>query len=255
MAQDARQGDGSPGARHVAPPLPRPPQAEAREELSKRLEGVARINLRPLASPLPMGFIGLAAATLLVSALNLGWIPATQGRIIAFGLLVFVVPLQGTASVFGTLTRDGVAATGMAILTGTWATVALTILTSPPGSTSKGLGVLLVLSAVAMLLVAVGASLGKLVPAVVLLGASLRFATAAVYQLSASHAWKVTTGWVGVVLGVLALYAAFGALLENLQGRTVLPMGRRRKGRQAVEGGLAEQLLDVVHEPGVRVQL
>ncbi|MFL5737942.1 MAG: hypothetical protein ACJ76P_11480 [Actinomycetota bacterium] len=156
---------------------------------------------------------------------------------------------------FGTLGRDGVAATGMAILTGTWATFGLTLLTSPPGSTSKALGVLLIVSAVSMLLVAFAASLGKLVPAAVLFGASLRFATAAVYQLTASHAWREITGWVGVALGALAIYAAFAALLEAMQGKTILPLGRRQKGRQAEEGGLTEQLIDITHEPGVRVQL
>ena len=50
----------------------------------------------------------------------------------AFALLAFVVPLQAAAAVFGTLARDGVAATGMAILTGTWGTFALVLLTSPP---------------------------------------------------------------------------------------------------------------------------
>ena len=60
---------------------------------------------------------------------------------------------------------------------------------------------------------------------------------------------------VGVVLFVFAVYAAFAALLENVEGRTVLPMGRRQKGRAAAEGGLTEQVIDVTHEPGVRAQL
>jgi uncharacterized protein len=231
------------------------PQAAAREELSHRLERMVRINVRPIASPLPYGFLGLAAATIVVAALNLQWIPATEGTVVAFALLAFVVPLQATASVFGTLGRDGVAATGMAVLSGTWATFGVTLLTSPPGSTSKALGVLLIVSAISMLLVAAAAALGKLVPAAVLFGASLRFATAAVYQLTASPAWRQITGWVGVALGALAIYAAFAALLEAMQGKTILPLGRRQKGRQAEVGGLTEQLIDITHKPGVRVQL
>jgi succinate-acetate transporter protein len=216
---------------------------------------MVRINVRPIASPLPYGFLGLAGATILVAALNLHWIPATQGSVVALALLVFVVPLQGVAAVFGTLGRDGVAATGMAVLTGTWATFGLTLLTSPPGSTSKALGVLLIVAAISMLLVSVAASLGKLVPAAVLFGASLRFATSAVYQLTGSTAWERITGWIGVALGALAIYAAFAALLEGMQGKTILPLGRHAKGREAAEGGLTEQLIDVTHEPGVRVQL
>lgn len=56
-----------------------------------------RVTLRPLATPLPLGF----------------------------------------------LARDPVAATGMGVPAGTWAVVGLTTLISPPGSTSRGLAVLL----------------------------------------------------------------------------------------------------------------
>jgi succinate-acetate transporter protein len=227
----------------------------AREELSGRLEQVTRVNLRPVASPLPMGFVALSVATIAVAALNLGWIPDSEGDTVALSLLVFVVPLQAVTAIFGMLARDGVAATGMAILTGTWATFGLTMLTSPPGSTSDGLGAVLVMSAISMFLVSIGASLGRLVAALVLFGASLRFATSAIYQLTGSTTWEDITGWVGVALGAVALYAAFAALLEGVQGRSVLPMGRRQKGRKAVEGGLTEQVVDVTHEPGVRAVL
>ncbi len=60
---------------------------------------------------------------------------------------------------------------------------------------------------------------------------------------------------IALALGALALLAALGALLEGVRGETVLPMGRRSRGRQAAEGGLAEQLVTLPHEPGVRVQL
>jgi uncharacterized protein len=170
-------------------------------------------------------------------------------------MIAFVFPLQGTASIFGFLSRDGVVATAMAVLAGTWLTVGLAMLTSPPGSTSDAVGVLLLVSAVAMLLPALGAAFSKLVPALVLTTASLRFATSGVYQLTSATTWERVTGWVGIVLGVFAVYAALAALLESVQKHTVLPMGRRGKGRQAVEGGLTEQLLDLTHEPGVRSQL
>jgi succinate-acetate transporter protein len=251
MAQDADQGVGAADARQLRPAT----QEAAREDLSRRLEQVTRITLRPIASPLPIGFIGLAAATLVVAALNLGWIPAHEGKVVAISLLAFTVPTQAVACVFGELARDGVGATGMAVLTGTWGAVGLTMLTSPQGSTSDALGVLLLVAGVSMLLVAVGAAMGKLVPAAVLTGASLRFLSAGVYHLTASTTWETITGVIGVALGALALYAAFGALLEGIAGKTVLPMGRRSRGRQALEGGLAEQVVDVVHEPGVRVQL
>jgi uncharacterized protein len=253
VADDADQGIGAADLGGVSAPAPA--QAAAREELARRLDRVIQVTLRPLAGPMPMGFIGLAAATVVLAALNLGWVATSEAHTVALVMIAFVFPLQGAASIFGMLARDGVFATAMAVLAGTWLTVGLATLTSPPGATSDALGVLLIVAAISMLLPAIGAALGKLVPAVVLLTAALRFATSGLYQLTASTVWERITGWVGIVLGVFAVYAALAALLENVQGRTVLPLGRRQKGRMAVEGGLAEQVVDVTHEPGVRAQL
>ena len=75
-------------------------------------EPSAQVVLRPIASPLALGFVGLAMGTTMLSALQLSWIPATQQRIVAIALLGFVAPLQGLASVFGFLGRDTVVATG-----------------------------------------------------------------------------------------------------------------------------------------------
>jgi hypothetical protein len=83
-----------------------------------------RVVLRPVATPLPLGFLALALATVVFSAVQLGWVPPDQGRIAGLTALAATVPLQLTAAVVGFLARDPVAATGMGVLTGTWATVA-----------------------------------------------------------------------------------------------------------------------------------
>jgi uncharacterized protein len=257
MAHDTYQGNGATGAdEHVMKEQVYPPhQLAAREALAERVEDVARITLRPIASPMPVGFIGLAGATFLVAALNLGWIATTEGHNVALALIAFVFPLQLGTSIFAMLARDGVGGTAMAVLAGMWLTTGLVMFTSPPGSTSDALGVLFLVAAVAMLWPAIGAAMGKVAIALVLFGAALRFATSGAYQLTGDHAWELTTGWIGVALGVLALYAALAALLEGVAKRTVLPMGRRGRGREAVEGGLTEQIVDLTHEPGVRSQL
>ena len=89
----------------------------AREELVSR----TRMTLRPIAGPLALGFFGLAAATFVMSGLQLGWVEPTEGKQVALCILAFTVPLQFTASLFGFLARDGVAATGMGLLSGIWA--------------------------------------------------------------------------------------------------------------------------------------
>ena len=167
--QFPREMLGGPGGRLHDRSLPGVPAEEAaRAELQRRLETMTRVVLRPLASPLPLGFLALAAATLLTSGLQLGWLAPDQQRPVALGLLAFVFPLQLLTSILGYLSRDGVAGTGMGILAGTWLTTGLLQLTSPPGATSDGLGLFLLVAGVAMLVPATGAALGKLVPAMVL---------------------------------------------------------------------------------------
>jgi succinate-acetate transporter protein len=73
----------------------------------------ARIVLRPIGNPLPLGLLALAAATLLVSGLQLGWLQPTEGSDVALILIAFVFPLQLLVAVFGYLGRDVVAGTGM----------------------------------------------------------------------------------------------------------------------------------------------
>ena len=65
-----------------------------------------RIVLRPLGNPLPLGLLALAAATLLVSGLQLGWLAPSDGRAVAPIRIAFVFALQLLASIFGFLCRD-----------------------------------------------------------------------------------------------------------------------------------------------------
>ncbi|MGY1771326.1 hypothetical protein [Blastococcus sp. SYSU D00813] len=213
-----------------------------------------RVVLRPLATPLPLGFLALALATTVFATVQLGWVPPTEGRVAALTALVATVPLQLTVAVVGFLARDPVAATGMGVLSGTWAVVGLATLTSPPGTASDGLGVLLLCSGVAMLVPAV-AGVAKAVPAAVMALAGMRFAVTGAYHLTGSATWREAAGWVGLALAVLAVYAALALELEGVRGRTVLPLGRRGPAAAAVrgDGGLAPA--DLAGEPGVRPQL
>jgi uncharacterized protein len=218
-------------------------------------EPAVRVVLRPVATPLPLGFLALALATVVFSAVQLGWVPPDQGRIAGLTALAATVPLQLIAAVVGFLARDPVAATGMGVLTGTWATIALTTLTSPPGATSAGLGVLLLTAGVAMQVPAVSAAASKLVPAAVMCLAGIRFAVTGGAHLTGSAAWQTAAGWVGLVLGLLALYAALALELEGSEGRTVVPVGRHGPGRTAVEGEGPPASSALTGEAGIRPQL
>jgi succinate-acetate transporter protein len=219
------------------------------------VDQATRIVLRPIGNPLPVGFLALSGGTLVLSGLQLGWLPGTEGHHVAVILLAFVVPLQLVASLFGFLARDAVAGTGMGILAGTWLSISLVMWSAPPGSTSKALGILLLAAAVAMTAPAIASSLGKLVATAVLATAALRFAATGVFQLTGSSAWKHVAGVVGVALFLIAVYAAFAMLLEDVRRATFLPTFRRGRGRSSITGNLRDQLQSLDREAGVREQL
>ena len=69
----------------------------------------ARVYLRPLGVPLPLGVSGLAIATLVNSGLELHWVGSSQT--LEVGVILATVPfaLQLIACVFSYLARDGAA--------------------------------------------------------------------------------------------------------------------------------------------------
>lgn len=225
--------------------------------MSARTEGpagagdVARVVLRPVGTPLPLGFLGLVVATVAFASVQLGWVPATQGSLVALGVLAFTVPAQLVACVFGLLARDPVAGTGMGVLAGAWGAVALVTLSTPPGASSAGLGVLL-LCAAAALVVPASAGTAKPVGSVVMALSALRFAVTGVAEISGSSTWSSVAGVSGLVLGAVALYAACAFELEDVRGHAVLPLFRRGPGATA---GIRADLGDLAGEAGVRREL
>lgn len=222
---------------------------------AERVQDMARIVLRPIGSPLPLGFLALGGASVALSATQLSWAPVTAGHQVALVVLLFPVPLQVIASVFGFLARDSVGGTGMGILAGTWLVVGAVTLLSPPGSRSTVVAVLLFFSAAALLVPVAAASLAKVVAALVMIGAAGRFALTGVYEYTGRVGLEHISGWWGVGLAALALYAALAFEVEDVRRRTILPVLRHGVGRAAVEGGIETELDRVEREAGVREQL
>jgi uncharacterized protein len=249
VAHDADQGRraADAGGGLISTPAAR----TAQETIGER----TRVYLRPLAGPLTIGFLGLAAATFVVAGLNLGWVEPGEGKKVALCVIAFTVPVQLLAGMIGFLARDGVAASGMTMLAGIWLAQALVLYTSRPGATSDALGLFLLFAAVAMWAPASAAAASKLVPALVLGTAGARFAVTGVYQLTGSDEWKTAAGIVGLALAAIAVYAAYAAEYEDVWKRSPLSLGRRGEGKTAVGGTYVEQIADVHHEPGVRSQL
>ena len=215
----------------------------------------ARIFLRPIGSPLPLGMVALAGASVMLTADQVGWLPTTQGHDVAAAILAFAVPLQYLASVFGFLGRDSAGGTGMALLGACWTVTGALTLLSPPGRRNPVLGFLLLFASAALLVPALAASLGKVAASAAFVLAAARFALTGIYEYLGGPAWEHASGWTGLALCLVALYNAFAFEIEDTRHRTVLPVLRWGSGRQAVDGGGAAQIRDVEHEAGVREQL
>jgi uncharacterized protein len=214
-----------------------------------------RIMLRPIGTPLPLGLLAVMTAGTLLSLQQLEAFPVTQGRTIAFVLLGFAVPLMVIAAVFAFLARDTIAGTALGLFAGTWLATALTTLNSPPGSTSDALGAFYVCLSLALLVVIAGASLGKLGLALVVIAGATRFLVAGIYELTGDVGVEHAAGVLGFALVATALYAALATEIEDVRGEPKLPLGRRAKARDAIEGPFERQLEGLEHEAGVRQQL
>lgn len=227
-----------------------PEQHEARSESLQ----MTRIVLRPTGNPLPLGFMALALGTIGFSALQLGFVSTDEANTMALAVLVLTVPLQLLSAIIGFGARDPIAGIGMAMVSGVWAMLAVTTLTSAPGATSPALGILLITSAIAMLVPAVAAH-GKLLAAAIMIGSAARFAITGVAQFTGSSGWDFAAGVLGVPLALLALYVAFGFVLEESGSPVQLPVLRRGAGLKPLRDDMEEQVEGIAREAGVRQQL
>lgn len=216
---------------------------------------VTRVFLRPMANPLPLGFAGLAGASVTVAGTELGWIHHSD--MMHAGIIVLIVAplLQVIACVFGFLTRDAVTATGMGVLAATWGIIGAVTVTSRPGATSHALGSLLFMSGPIVLVSAAVAASGKLVPAMVMSLTGLRFIVTGVYEFIPDAGWKTAAGVVGLVVAAAALYGVASLEIEGMLGSPLLPTLRIRAGRKAMTGDFPAQVNGIANEAGVRKQL
>ena len=210
--------------------------------------------LRLLASPLPLAFFAFSAGSLL-SGLQLGLIPVSETRSVALAQAAFVFPPLALSSLLAFLSRETLGATIMALISFSWLPNGLIDLTTPPTSTNATQGLLALSLAAIVLLVGVSAVLGKPLLGLVIALASARFAATGLYEMAGSTALQTASGVLGCLIAATALYGGLAFSLEDLQGKAVLPIGRRGAARRAFEDDLGEQVGPVESEAGVRKQL
>lgn len=216
---------------------------------------VYRVMLRPIATSLPLGFFAFTVGTVLLTAIELSWVPVADGAQVAVMALAFVVPLEGLSGVFGFLARDSGAATGLTTLSAAWAATAVTMAHGQPGSRSLPLALFLLTLTPLMLVMAAASVAGKPLFGLLLAIGAGRFALTGVYQATGTAGVEQAAGWLGVPLAVFALYGGLALLLEESHQRMVLPLGRRGRARTSIEGSFEHQVHQTELEPGVRRQL
>lgn len=214
-----------------------------------------RIFLRPIGSPMPFGFLGLAVATLVLAGLDLGWLPTAEQHAVALVLLAFAFPAQILASVLGFLARDTVVGSGIGLTAVAWLTLGLLLLTSPEGTRSRTTALFLFVVAAALVPSILVAGLGRLFPCLVMTAVAARFALTGAWEWLGGTGLEHAAGWEGLALCVLSLYTALALELEDSQRRTILPVGRHARGREAMTSGLPGEVAHVAHEAGVRSRL
>jgi succinate-acetate transporter protein len=218
----------------------------------------ATVTLSPIATPLPLTFVGLLLATTILSGLELGWIPKSDAHEAGWALLAVPVPLQLIAAVFGFHGRSASAATGSSTLAAAWLGTALVLINTPLGAPTPS-------KAVGMLAFAVGTALvipaladgygGSFLPAATLGVAALRFLLTGVTAMTQSGGLRHATGIYGCVVAAVALYAALALELESATQRAVLPTFRRTQAAAALVAPLPLQVERLEHEAGVRKNL
>ena len=244
-------GGGRPG--HAIPPTAA--RAEPNGQLTP--DEITRIVLRPLASSLPLGFLAFGMGTILLTAVELHWVPLAQTRPLMVMVLAFVVPLEVISGLFAFLARDVGAATGLSLLGAGWAATALTILGGPPGARSTALAIFLLMMAAIMVVLAAASLRAKPAFGVLLLVGACRFALTGIYQgtLGGGPAVATVAGWIGLPLAAFSLYGGLALLLEDSAQRTVLPIGRRGRARSSLEDSITHQIEAAEREAGIRRQL
>jgi succinate-acetate transporter protein len=213
------------------------------------LRDMTRIVLRPIGSPLPLGFFTVAIDNVLVSALQWGLLPAPDRRAVALIVLpAFVV--QAIVGIFALGARDSIAGTLMLGFATTWLVDALVLYLDPPGA-AAALGIFYVVFSVFVSFMLASALLKRALAAVLVVAAP-RFLIAGIAELTGNQALSDAGAVLGFLLAAVALYTAFALLLEDSRGREVLPIGRQGAARAATHGTLAGQLRDIERQAGVR---
>ncbi|QDQ09301.1 GPR1/FUN34/YaaH family transporter [Streptomyces spectabilis] len=226
-----------------------PPDAPPGRRFEPDLRPMTRINLRPIASPMPLGFFTVAIASTLTGCLQLGVLePEARGAVALCVLPAFA--LQFLVSVLSFGARDVIAATLMGTFAGSWLAYALVMFSGA----AEGLRVLGVFNLAFLCFGALMTAVTRPKRAMwcVLVASLPRWAATGLSGLTGAEWLTRTSGALGLLVAVVATYAAFALMLEDMRSEEVLPIGRSGPAHAAVTGDLTVQLRNLERQAGVR---
>ncbi|WP_406864840.1 GPR1/FUN34/YaaH family transporter [Streptomyces sp. HUAS MG47] len=226
-----------------------PPDAPQGRRFEPDLRSMTRITLRPIASPMPLGFFTIAIASVMTGCLQLGLFDeAARGAVALTVLPAFALQLLVSVLAFGA--RDVIAATLMAVFAGSWLPYSLVMLSGA----ADGLQVLGVFNLALLCFGALMTAVTRPKRALwfVLVVSLPRWAATGLGGVTGSEWLTRTSGALGLAVALVAMYTAFALMLEDMRSEEVLPIGRSGPAHLAVEGDLAVQLRNLERQAGVR---
>jgi uncharacterized protein len=213
----------------------------------------ARIYLQPVAAPSILGLFGLAAATFMVSANYAGWYGGPDS---IFFLAPFAAIFGGVAQFLAGMwafkARDGLATAVHGLWGSFWISFGILAMalqrsaTPMPQTGFPELGYWFIVAAVITCVCAWAALAENVALFLTLAFLALGSILMAISQLSGSvGALLRASAYAFVISSFLAFYTATALMLAETYGRSVLSLGRRRKGMLLPTISLGEG------EPGV----
>jgi hypothetical protein len=146
---------------------------------------------------LPLGIFAFGVGTVLLSGVELHWLPSSEARVLATVLVGYVAPLELLACIFGFLFRDTGTATAMGIFGSGWIILAISFLMAGLAAKSTTIGMFMVMDALAVLSLAVASISPKPLLGILLFLAAARFALASAVQFGGPESLNGPSGTLG----------------------------------------------------------
>lgn len=220
-----------------------------------------RVFLQPVAAPSILGLFGFSAATFIVTAYLVGWYGTASSPVLIFPFAVATGGIfQGVAAVWSYRARDGLATAVHGIWAAFWLAwglvqllVAVKVIPAPArGAAIPELGywffvLAAITGAAAVASLAENASLTA-----VLLPLAVGAALLGVFFMVGGSFWEHLGGYVTMLSSITAFYAATAMMLAGSFGRTILPVGTRRRAGNVPGARPVYPIEFELGEPGVR---